>query len=62
MLLPARGQRRVGDAGVLDVERRIVGEHVPRLDVGQVGQVVLGQVDRVVGQVVVPALDARGRA
>ena len=31
---------------------------MPRLDVGQVGQVVLGEVDGVVGQVVVPALDA----
>ena len=47
----ARRQRRIGDAGVLDVERRVFGEHVLVLDVVEVPRVILGDVDVVVRQV-----------
>ena len=53
-----RGERRIGDAGVLHVHRRIAAEHVPMLDVGEVVAVVFRQVDVVVGHVVVAAVDA----
>ena len=48
--LPRGSQRRVGDRRVLHVERRLLGEHLPVLDVAQVALVVRAHVDRVVRQ------------
>ena len=52
------GEGWVGDRGVLDVERGILREAVEALDVAEVLLVVLGEVDGVVGYVVVAAFDA----
>ncbi|MFN9941778.1 MAG: hypothetical protein ACK56I_20110, partial [bacterium] len=40
----ARGQRRIGDRRVLHVHGGIAAQDVPRLDVGEVVAVVLGEI------------------
>ena len=53
-----RRHRVVGAAGVLDVERRVFGQHVPVLDVVEVLPVIPRDVDVVVLELVAAALDA----
>ena len=49
---PARRECRIGDARVLHVERRIVGENVLVLDLVEIARVVGGDVDVVMRQIV----------
>ena len=54
-----RGERGIGDAGVLHVKRRRLRKDVAVLDLAQVLGVILVQVDGVVGQVVVAPFDSQ---
>ena len=53
-----RCEHWVGHAGILNVEGRVAAEHMPGFNVGQILAVVFRKIDGVVGNGIVPAIDA----